>query len=108
MIRSDFLTPDYDITFSNQGDPWSRRRSRDRFQDFNHLRDSDISSDETVYFFGGKDYLSLYYFLTQSVSVRKVIYHSQDSLTHRQGYRVPSISKIHELALLLRTRFHGR
>jgi len=86
LIRSDFLTPYYDITFSNQGAPWSKRRSSDRFQDFNHLRNSGISPDETVYFFGGKDYLPLYYFLTQSIAARKVIYHSQDSLTHRQGY----------------------
>lgn len=86
LIRSDFLTPYYDITFSNQGNPWSKRGPRDRFQDFNHLQDNGISPDETVYFFGGKGYLSLYYFLTQSIAARKVIYHSQDSLTHRQGY----------------------
>lgn len=86
LIRSDFLTPYYDITFSNQGDPWSKRRSSDRFQDFNHLRDSGISPGETIYFFGGKDYLPLYYFLTQSIAARKVIYYSQDSLSRRQGY----------------------
>lgn len=86
LIRSDFLTPYYDITFSNQGAPWSRRRSDDRFHDFNHLRDSCISPDETVYFFGGKDYLSLYYSLTQDIAARKVIYHSQDSPIRCQGY----------------------
>jgi hypothetical protein len=86
LIRSDFLTPYYDITFSNQGDPWSKGRTSGRFQDFSHLRDSGISPDETIYFFGGKDYLPLYYFLTQNIAARKVIYHSQDSPSRRQGY----------------------
>ena len=86
LIRSDFLTPYYDITFSNQSPPCNRRRPGDRFQDFNHLRDVDISSNETVYFFGGKDYLSLYYSLTQDIAARKVIYHLQHNLSLCQGY----------------------
>lgn len=34
LIRSDFLLPDYDITFSSQAEPWKRRMKRDRFSDF--------------------------------------------------------------------------
>lgn len=86
LIRSDFLIPYYDITFSNQGDPWSKRGSRDRFQDFNHLRDDGIASEETVYFFGGKSYLPLYHRLTQSIAARKIVYYSQGGLTHQKGY----------------------
>jgi len=86
LIRSDFLTPYYDITFSNQGKPYSKRRSRDRFEDFNQLSDSDIQPDETLYFFGGQDYLQLYRSLTQNITVRKVIYHSQGSAFQLQGY----------------------
>ena len=86
LIRSDFWTPYYDITFSNQGKPWSKRRPRDRFDDFNQLSNGGISPDEAIYFFGGKDYLPLYYSLTQSISARKVIYHSQGYHGQRSGY----------------------
>ena len=67
LIRSDFLTPDYDITFSSQGKPWSKRSKRltRPLQDFNHLKDARLSPDESIHFFGGMDYLELYYELTQ-------------------------------------------
>src|SRR5262245_50043580 len=31
LVRSDFLLPDYDITFSSQAEPWKRRTKRDAF-----------------------------------------------------------------------------
>lgn len=58
LVRSDYLLPDYDITLKSGVEPWKRRHmGRDRFRDFNHLADADIGPDETLYFFGGKDYL---------------------------------------------------
>lgn len=86
LVRSDFLIPYYDITFSNQGKPHSKRRSRDRFEDFNQLCDGDIHPDETIYFFGGQAYLPLYRNLTQNITARKVIYHSQGSAYQLPGY----------------------
>lgn len=87
LIRSDYLTPSYDITFSNQGEPWTIRRHGDRYQDFNQLEDTDLSAHETIYFFGGKDYLPLYYSLTSNVSAKKVIYYSHGALEDHQGYQ---------------------
>lgn len=86
LVRSDYLIPYYNITFSNQGEPYSKRRPRDRFEDFNQLCDSGIHPDETIYFFGGQDYLPLYRNLTQNITAMKVIYHSQGSLYQLQGY----------------------
>lgn len=86
LVRSDFLMPYYDITFSNQGKPHSKRRPRDRFEDFNQLCDGSIHPDETIYFFGGQAYLPLYRSLTQNIIARKVIYHSQGSAYQLQGY----------------------
>lgn len=86
LVRSDFLIPYYDITFSNQGKPYSKRRPRDRFEDFNQLCDGSIHPDETIYFFGGQDYLPLYRNLMQNIVARKVIYHSQGSTYQLQGY----------------------
>ena len=37
LIRSDFLTPVYDITFSNQADAWKRRGRNDRYLDYCQL-----------------------------------------------------------------------
>lgn len=84
LIRSDFLIPPYDITFSNQGKPWSRRGPHDAFQDFNQLQDIEPVPDESIYFFGGQSYLPLYYSLTESRRARKVIYCSSPG--SRQGY----------------------
>ena len=83
LISADFLLPDYDITFSSQSEPWKRRTSRDRFADFVQLTQADIVDDESVYFFGGKDYLPLYRHLTHTLVARKVIYFaSQNIRTH--------------------------
>lgn len=57
LIRSDFLLPDYDITFSGQADTYKRRRKADRYQDFSMLPPN---SDEPILFFGSKDYLPLF------------------------------------------------
>jgi hypothetical protein len=83
LIRSDYLTPYYDITFSSQGKPWSRRGQRDHYKDFAQLQASDISPDETVYLFACGGYLRLYYSLTQNLEVRKVIYGRQGN---HEGY----------------------
>lgn len=85
LIRSDYLVPYYDITFSKQGKTGSRRLPSDKFQDFNHLEGC-ISSGECVYFFGGKDYLPLYYSLTRHLPNRKVIYYSIEDMQQVKGY----------------------
>jgi len=81
LIRSDFLLPDYDITFSSQAEGWKRRTKRDAFRDFAHLTSAAVGRDETVYFFGGKQYLPLYYELTRNVVARKVIYFASSRIT---------------------------
>lgn len=86
LIRADYLIPSYDITFSSQAGPCNRRRRNGVYRDFNQLHDYGVSPNETVYFFGGKDYLSLYYSLTQHILVRKVVYHAQKNPEEHRGY----------------------
>ena len=74
LIKADFLAPDYDITFSSQADAWKRRNKRDVFRDFAQMTQAELSVSEPIYFFGGKDYLPLYYKLTRTLAARKVIY----------------------------------
>lgn len=74
LIKADFQLPDYDITFSSQAEPWKRRTKSDIFFDFAQLILADLPAGEQIYFFGGKDYLPLYYRLTRTLVARKVIY----------------------------------
>jgi hypothetical protein len=87
LIRSDFLTPAYDITCSCLGEPRARRGRRPAraVPDFNHLQDARMLPDEEVHFLGGRDYLPLYYLLTGHLPGRKIIHH-KGSLPHRDGY----------------------
>ena len=71
LIRADFLTPSYDITFSSSADAYKRRRKTDRYDDFRMLP-SNTKSD--IVFFGGKDYLPLFCSLTDMISSRKIVF----------------------------------
>jgi len=71
LIGAEFLTPDYDITFSNSAEPYNRRSPRDRYADFNMLP---ASSSEPIFFFGGKAYISLFDSLTASHSGRRIVF----------------------------------
>jgi hypothetical protein len=44
LIRADFLTPPYDITFSTDADHYKRRRKSDHYEDF-HLPPDDCKED---------------------------------------------------------------
>ncbi|MBX9594610.1 MAG: hypothetical protein K2X46_09620 [Roseomonas sp.] len=71
LVRSDFLLPDYDITFSGSAPAESRRRRHHRFADFNAL--TSLPPDDTV-FLGGKDYLPLFDALTAGQEGRRVVF----------------------------------
>jgi len=74
LIRSDFLTPAYDITFSGLADPWKRRRGKDVYRDLAMLP---VDTDEPVVFLGSKDYLPLFLSLTDGIrGPRTVVYRS--------------------------------
>lgn len=76
LIRSDFLTPDYDITFSpiaRGADAYKRRRKGDRYDDFRMLHED---TEDDILFFGGKDYVPLFCALTQRAKAKRKIFHS--------------------------------
>ena len=90
LIRADFWTPDYNITFSAQGKkdkPWVWRNPKDRLRswlDFNHLQDAPIVQDEPIHFFGGKDYLPTFYALVETVPGKKIVHYKGD-VEHRSS-----------------------
>lgn len=75
LIKSDFLTPYYDITFSPSArgaDAYKRRGKTDKYSDF-------ILPDDTaeeIIFFGGKDYVSLFCTLTSNAKNRRKIFYN--------------------------------
>ena len=79
LIRSDFLTPQYDITFSRSAQRYKRRRQRDVYLDFCQLQDV---GDGPVLFFGGKDYLPLFAKLTADLRAERVVFFNSN--THPQ------------------------
>lgn len=78
IVRADYLTPNYDITFSNavrKSAPHKQRKKGDQYADFCMLP-SDVS--EPIHFFGGNDYLPLFLTLTNGMNApRNVFYVSK-------------------------------
>ncbi len=75
LIPADFLTPDYDITFSNKtrGDnAYKRRRRNDAFMDLSMLPADRTGS---IVFLGGKDYVPLFCCLTEGAKSERIIFY---------------------------------
>ncbi len=74
LIRADFLTPNYDITFSKAGnvEAFKRRSHQDVYEDFR------LSSGlgEPIVFFGGRDYLRLFCRLTGGTNAPRTVLHA--------------------------------
>lgn len=86
LIRSDFLTPDYDITFSQsvrKKAPYKIRRKEDSYRDFVML--PEVTRDQIV-FFGGKDYLALFCTLTATIAAKKTVFYNSRTRPDIPGY----------------------
>lgn len=73
LIRSDFLLPGYDITFSNQAKPVFQRKESAPFADIKGLP---ADSVEPVLFFGGKAYRQLFADLTASIKSKRIVFYN--------------------------------
>ena len=76
LIRSDFLTPQYDITFSSLA-PDAERRDYVRdtgFSDFNDLAEIQEATDGPVVCIAGKDYLQPFCRLTETLDCDKLVF----------------------------------
>ena len=84
LLTAEFLTPDYDITFSPSADAYKRRRNKDWYDD---LRMLPASTAEPVVFFGGKDYVPLFCSLTERVKGQRVIFYNSANAPDAPGCR---------------------
>ena len=71
LIRADVLTPNYDITFSNNAEPCKRRRKRDAYDDWRMLAND---TADPVVFFGGNSYIKLFCALTERVKGPRYVF----------------------------------
>ncbi len=85
LIRADFLTPFYDITFSSSADTYKRRREQDKYNDFRMLPNGIA---EPIIFFGGKDYVSLFCTLSEGVERSRTIWYNSLSAPSAGGCEV--------------------
>ena len=100
LIRADFLTPLYDITFSSavkKSAPWKYRRRTDAYRDLSQIPET--SSDE-VFFLGGKDYVPLFSALTAGVAGERTILYNSDTPPYAPGC---NLKRFHTAA---RTNWH--
>ena len=83
LIRSDFLTPMYDITFNSQANLFKRRHKSAQFNDFRMLP-ADIN--EPVLFFVEADYIPLACRLTDGVRTRRHLFHDSRDIPTAPGF----------------------
>jgi hypothetical protein len=82
LISADFLTPSYDITFSQSADAYKRRRKTDRYDDFRMLPGNTTMD---IVFFGGKDYLPLFCSLTDTIRSKKIVFFNSANVPRFNG-----------------------
>lgn len=85
MISANFLTPDYDITFSKAKnvETYCRRNKSDKYADICQLPDD----GELIVFLGGKDYQPLFRQLTKDLKgVKKVFFNALDKPNPEYGF----------------------
>ena len=85
LISAEFLTPDYNITFSPSGGKGSKRGLSSRYDDLCLVPQE---SKEPIVFFGGKSYLPLFCNLTNIFKGRKVVFYNSDSLPSAPGCKL--------------------
>lgn len=95
LVRADFYLPSYDITFLQSAETCKKRiygKDNDKFANFNHLYEiKDSLINEVLYFFGGIQYLNMYYDVTSQLPCQKIIYYKSERLdldnNRVKGYR---------------------
>lgn len=85
LIRSDFLTPYYDITFSQAAEPYKRRKSNEHYWDMNMVPHQ---GGEDIVFFGGKDYLFLFDALTRNHPSQRLVFYNSEIRPRISGIRL--------------------
>ena len=73
LIRADFLTPNYDITFSSPTESYKQRPRGAAYRDISMLPDG---NEEPIMFFGSRPYVDLFCALTKQTRGRRVLWYN--------------------------------
>lgn len=73
LVKSDFLLPDYNITFSNVAPRFAKRVKKDFYNDYTQI---DCNEGDVIVFVGGKDYQELFIRLTNKCICKKIIFYN--------------------------------
>jgi len=73
LVNAGFLLPQYDITFSSSAGSYKRRGKRGDYGDLCVLQSKD---DDTLVFFGGKDYQPLFCKLTENYQGKRFAFYN--------------------------------
>lgn len=85
LINSALLIPYYDITFNSsvkKDAPYKFRHKKDAYRDLCQLPND---SDEQILFFGGKDYLPLFWSLTRTHLGKRIIFYNSQNQPEASG-----------------------
>ena len=83
LIRSEFLTSKYDITFSNSACKYKRRGKKDRYKDLGMIPKETV---EPIVFFIGKAYISLACDLTKGIEAEKYLFYNSKDAPHAPSF----------------------
>ena len=72
LIPANFLTPNYDITFSANAEDYKHRQAHERYADFSMLPKE---SSRPIHFLGGKSYVPLFCQLTEGTGAERIVYY---------------------------------
>ena len=84
LVRGSFRLPDYDITFSSAQNvkEYAKREVGENLPGLNHI--GVASEKEETHFFGGRDYLPLFYSLTEKLCGRKIVHHRNGTVVEER------------------------
>ena len=76
LVRSDYLLPSYNITFSRSARVCNKRTEDDfSWCDYSQMENMALGKEDKIYFFGTSAYRPLYYHLTCKVAGTKKVYY---------------------------------
>ena len=93
LISATFLTPMYDITFSEYAKPYQRRKAEDCYGNFCMLPANTV---EPVVFFGGKDYVCFFCSLTKDIKAERYIFHKSRNAPTAPGCQTRKFEPEHQ------------
>ena len=85
VLPACFLTPDYDITFSQAADRFKVRSARERYQDFVL---PEQRWDEPIVFLGSRSYAELFQRVTSHVTGPRTVFYNSDTAPQLPGCRL--------------------